>query len=154
MLETLKRELAASKQELQVLQGTLETSMQVRAWLQPRCQHPAVVSKLSPRPLLGLRWDSWHSSSPKLRGRFPFSCCLSVLARQGVAQQVAVGVTSSIAPLSVPDWGGFHGCEAVPTHPPAAGTHGTEGTGSESSLPPCSLPWSQQTALTPMSCNH
>ncbi|XP_065587741.1 huntingtin-interacting protein 1 [Cyrtonyx montezumae] len=31
VLETLKRELAASKQELQVLQGTLETSMQAEA---------------------------------------------------------------------------------------------------------------------------
>lgn len=31
MLETLKQELAASKQELQVLQGTLESSTQVRA---------------------------------------------------------------------------------------------------------------------------
>lgn len=31
VLETLKQELAASKQELQVLQGTLESSTQVRA---------------------------------------------------------------------------------------------------------------------------
>jgi len=31
VLETLKRELAASRQELQVLQGTLESSTQVRA---------------------------------------------------------------------------------------------------------------------------
>lgn len=107
MLEALKRELAASKQELQVLQGTLETSIQVRARLRPHCQHPAAVSEPSPRPLLRLRWDSWHSSSPKLRGRFPFSC-LSALARQGIAQQVALGVTNSIAPLSVPDGGGFH----------------------------------------------
>lgn len=30
VLETLKRELAASRQELQVLQGTLESSTQVR----------------------------------------------------------------------------------------------------------------------------
>lgn len=30
MLDTLKRELAASKQELQVLQGTLESSTQVK----------------------------------------------------------------------------------------------------------------------------
>lgn len=31
VLETLKRELAASRQELQVVQGTLESSTQVRA---------------------------------------------------------------------------------------------------------------------------
>lgn len=35
VLETLKRELATSRQELQVLQGTLESSTQVRALGQP-----------------------------------------------------------------------------------------------------------------------
>lgn len=35
VLEMLKRELATSRQELQVLQGTLESSTQVRALGQP-----------------------------------------------------------------------------------------------------------------------
>lgn len=42
VLDTLKRELAASRQELQVLQGTLESSTQVRAhgWpLPPQERH-------------------------------------------------------------------------------------------------------------------
>jgi len=67
VLETLKQELAASKQELQVLQGTLETTIQVRdPW--PHCRHPAAVSEPRPRPLLRPRWDSAFISTPSSRG--------------------------------------------------------------------------------------
>lgn len=49
-----------------------------------------------------------HFHPLKPRGRFAFSSSLSALARQGIAHQGAIGLTSSSVPLSFPDWGGFH----------------------------------------------
>uniref|UniRef100_A0A663MSD9 Huntingtin interacting protein 1 n=1 Tax=Athene cunicularia TaxID=194338 RepID=A0A663MSD9_ATHCN len=71
VLDTLKRELAASRQELQVLQGTLESSTQVRAqwWPLPAptpLQEGQEVCLLSWCLILGRGWAGgrgqlWHS---------------------------------------------------------------------------------------------
>lgn len=63
MLETLKRELAASRQELQVLQGTLESITQVRA---PSGLGSQALNILEVIPTTGLKTSSLSSSLPHL----------------------------------------------------------------------------------------
>lgn len=87
MLDTLKRELAASRQELQVLQGTLESSTQVRAHGWPLPPHRGISGEgevcplsrclgemlpIQALPTVGLITSSLSSSSPHLDG---FSDC-------------------------------------------------------------------------------